>query len=108
MMARHNILATIVVYLDSGQKLTIGDRARLESDYVVRTLFDDLTPKEISAFLEGQILPRMAQQGKVCGVICKPNANTIVGMYYHDDRDIVQRFHFSKGLDAEVRELWNS
>jgi hypothetical protein len=105
-IARNNIIACVVVFPDSGEKLAFGDRSLLESDYAVRTLFDDLSVEEISDHLRGQLLPRMVQQGKVCGVICKPIENAIIGMYYHDERDVVHRYHFSKSLEAEIKALW--
>jgi|ERR1051325_2288699 hypothetical protein len=106
LMSRKGILAAVVVSLESGEKAVLGNRASLESDYALRTLFDDLAVTEIEKYLEGQILPRIVQQGKVCGVICKPGGKAIVGLYYHDQRDVVQRYQFSKELDAEVCALW--
>jgi hypothetical protein len=107
LISRNNIVATIVTLLDSGEKVTLGDRTKLQSDFIVRTLFDDLTVEEIDAFLKGRLLPCMVQQGKVCGIVCKPNEKTIVGIYYHDERDVRQRYNVSKKLDAELRQLFS-
>ncbi len=108
LMDRHDIVVVVILSIETGKKEVVGDRAALESDFVVRTLFDDLSPKQVAEYLEGQILPRMAQQGKGCGVICKPTENTIVGLYYHDERDVIQRYDTSKMIDGEIRELWAS
>jgi hypothetical protein len=107
LMSRHRLLVAVVATIVPEQKVVVGDRALLDCDYSVRVQFDDLSVKEINDCLQGRILPMMAQQGRVCGVISKPDDNTIVGMYYHDDRDVVQRYQFSKELDAEIRELWS-
>ena len=108
LMARHEIVVAVVVSLDTTEKEVVGDRTALESDYVLRTLFDDLSVQQIQEYLEDQILPRLAQQGRVCGVVCKPTENTVVGLYYHDERDVIQRYQTSKIIDAEVRELWSA
>ncbi len=107
-MNRHGILVAVVLSIDTGEKNVVGDRSALESDYALRVLFDDLSDREILQHLEGRILPTMSQQGRVCGVICKPTENTIVGLYCHDERDVTLRYQTSKILDAEIRELWAS
>ena len=106
LMNRHDIVVAVVLSVDTGEKKFVGDRTALESDYALRVLFDDLSSEQVDEYLEGQILPRMTQQGKVCGVICKPTENTIVGLYYHDERHVFQRYDTSKAIDAEIRELW--
>ncbi len=106
LLERHQIIAAIIV--DAGTKTTIGERGSLDSDDIVRVLFDDLTSEELDEYLREQLLPRMSQQGRVCGVICKPTPTTTVGLYYHDERDVVSRYHFSKKLDDELHSLWNS
>lgn len=106
LMDRHEIIVSVVVSRDTDEKQVVGDRTALESDYVVRTLFDDLTVQQIFGFLEGQILPRLVQQGKVCGIIYKPTENTVVGLYYHDERNVIQRYQKSIVVDSKLRELW--
>lgn len=106
LMNQYEIVVVVVLSVDTGEKKFFGDRTALESDYLVRTLFEDLSAQQIQEYLEGQILPRMAQQGKVCGVICKPTQNNVVGLYYHDERDVTQRYKTSKVIGAEVSELW--
>lgn len=106
LMDRHDIMVVVILTIDTGEKEIVGDRTALESDYVVRTLFDDLSAKQVQEYLEGQILPRMAQQGKVCGVICQPNENVVVGLYYHDERGVFQRAETSEIIDKEIRDLW--
>lgn len=103
---RNHIIVAVVVCLKSGEMTTIGERDSLESDHVVSMLFDDFTPEGVDEYLRDQILPRMVQQGRVCGVICKPTPTTIVGLYYHDEGDVVRRYHLSKQLDNELRSLW--
>lgn len=104
----HRIIVTVVLTIDTGKIEVIGDRSSLDSDYIVRTLFDDLTPSEVESYLENQILPRMIQQSDVCGVICKPNSKTVVGMYYHDQRDVIARYDTSKAIDSDVQRVWKS
>lgn len=107
LMSRYHIVVAVIVSIGTERKETLGDRRALDSDYTVRTVFDDLSVQEIEQYLDGRILPRMIQQGRVCGVICKPNEDTIVGLYYHDERDVVQRYEMSKSIDADIRELWS-
>ena len=108
LMQRHGILVAVIRRLHLGEKQVLGDRMKLDSDYSIRTLFDDLSVQEVHEFLADQILPRMSQQGRVCGVRCKPDPRTVVGLYSHDERDVVQRYEFSRKISAEVAELWSS
>ena len=108
LMDRHDLVVAVVMSLDSGEKHVVGNRAALESGHVVRMLFDDLTVREIEEYLRGQTLPRMVQQGRVCGVICKPTDKIVVGLYNHDERDVTQRYQLSKTIDAEILELWSA
>jgi hypothetical protein len=107
-MQRHQIVVAVVLSVETGDMDLVGDRAALDSDYVIRTLFEDLSAREVQKYLEDQILPRLVQQGRVSGVICMPAEDTVVGLYCHDERDVIQRYDTSKIIDAEIRELWAS
>ena len=106
LMERHHIIVAVAVSVDTGNKRVVGDRTALESDYMLRSLFDDLSVRDIQESLDGQILPRMVQQGKVFGMICRPTEDMIVGLYCHNERDVGEQYQTSKIVDAEVRDLW--
>ena len=100
------ILVAVIALIETNEKFTYGDRALLESDYLLRIYFDDLSASEISQYLEGKLLPQLGQQGRVCCIICMPKEGIIVGLFYHDDSDINERYVLSKNLDTVLRDLW--
>lgn len=106
LMRQHNIIVSVVANTETGEKIFFGDRTALDSDYVIRTTFDDLSAQELEEYLKDMILPQMIQQGRVCALMCKPNEHTIVGLFCHDERDVLERYHSNKIIDSEVKGLW--
>lgn len=101
---QERIAWAVISFAPFTEQQVFGDSKVLESDDIVSQYFGDLSLLEQS--LEGRILPRMVQQGRVGGVICKPEKNLIVGMLYNDDFEGVERYWHGKKLDEKLRALW--
>jgi hypothetical protein len=100
----NSILVGVVVDIARGSIVIHGDPEKLESDGLLRYYFSDAAA--LTGYLSDRIMPTMLQQGKVAGVVSKPTDDTIVGMLYHDERPVVQRYHHSQLLDQALRTTW--
>jgi len=99
-----NVPLAAVVDLLSGEVKFIGDPKAVENTDLILTLFADReTINSLNRSLEGQVLPRVWSQGGVSCVLCKPNSETIVGLFITDELDAVQRYHWSKKTDEMIR-----
>lgn len=93
-----------IANLRSGEIDLIGDPKELGNTDLISTLFTDReTVESLNRHLERQILPRTWSQGEVACIVCKPNDETIVGLFVMDERDAVQQFHWSKKADEVIR-----
>ena len=100
----NNILVGVVVDIGSSSIVVHGDPKQLESDGLLRYYFSDVA--KLNGYLTGRLLPAMLQQGQVAGVISKPTDDMIVGLLYHDERPVLQRYQYSQQLDQGVRDIW--
>lgn len=58
----------------------------------------------LMANVEGQILPRIWGQGNSKCVLCKPNEELIVALFYDSNMDAKENYFYAKQLDALVKE----
>ena len=99
-----NVLLAAIVDLPSGEIQFIGDPDAVENTDLISTLFaDSETVESLNRSLEGQILPRAWNQGKVTCVVCKPADEIVVGLFVIDELDAVQQYHWSKKADEAIR-----
>ena len=103
-LCRHGVAWAFASFSPFEEKQVFGDAKLLESDDIVSHYFENIC--RLDQFLDGQILPNMVQQGNVVGIICRPTETVIVGLLYHDSRDVVQQYRHGKKLDEELRALW--
>ena len=93
-----------VADLPSGEVQLIGDPEAVDNTDLISTLFADReTVESLNRSLEGQILPRAWNQGKVSCIVCKPADQTIVGLFVMDELDAGQQYHWSKKADEAIR-----
>ncbi len=104
-LKKHSIIVGIVVDVQSGSIEIYGNTKRLESDGLLHYYFTDAA--KLNDYLTDRILPTMLQHGKVAGVISKPVNDAIVGLLYHDERPVLQRYEHSILLDKSIRDLWS-
>lgn len=57
------------------------------------------------ASLDGQILPRIWVQGNTHCVICKPNSNQLVALFYDNCMDAKDNYLYAKKLDLLLKEV---
>lgn len=104
---KYDILYTIVVQLDDGRIDTIGDRNKLKYDDIVSMYFDNINSiKNLSQSLEGQLMPRLLSQGEIACIICKPNDNTIISMFFNEGESSFDAIDLSEDVNQDIKELW--
>lgn len=107
-MARHGYTFAVIGNVLTGEKIFVGDRSSLESDYIVRNHFDYMSVVQINECFMNRLMPAMVAQGIVCGVLCKPREDVFVGLFRNDRRSMNDQIDSSEQADQELRELWRS
>ncbi len=106
-MSEHQLIYAIVADLDSGKVDNFGDQTKLKYKGLVQTLFGDGDSiRDLNTSLEGQMMPRTWGQGEDTCVVCKPAECIIVGLFYHEQREPAEAYHFSQELKAQIGEVW--
>lgn len=98
-----NVPFAIIADLETGNAIRVGCSTGLEFDDLVNTLFRDAEAiLATSRYLEGQILPRIWNQGQESCVLCKPNDQTLVGLFLSDQRNPVEKYRWFQQLNSGV------
>lgn len=106
-MSEYRIIYVIVADLDSGRVDTFGDQTKLKYKGLVQTLFGDGDSiRDLNTSLEGQMMPRTWGQGGDACIVCKPAKSIIVGLFYHEQREPAEAYHFSQELEVQIGEAW--
>ncbi|MBX4262263.1 hypothetical protein KTC96_08340 [Clostridium estertheticum] len=104
---KYGILYTIVVQLDDDTLDIIGDRDKLKYDDIVKLYFDDINSiKHLNKSLEGQLMPRLLSQGEIACIICKPNDNIIISMFFDESKSSFDAVDLSEDVNQDIEELW--
>ena len=56
--------------------------------------------------LSGQLLPRIWTQGNTKCVICQPNDEQIVALFYDNCMDAKDNYFYAKQLDSQLKDLF--
>lgn len=56
--------------------------------------------------INGQLLPRIWTQGNTKCVICQPNDEQIVALFYDKCMDVKDNYFYAKQLDLQLKELF--
>ena len=88
MKSFNGIVVTIDV-INDGRKFIIGSRSMLETDSILKSYYDDISPSELQHYLNGKLLPQIVSQGKVRAVFCKPLDSVILGIYLHNEASVL-------------------
>ena len=103
-----NIPFAVIADLETGHAIRIGNSTELGFDDLENALFRDAeTVVATGRSLHGQIMPRSWSQGKVSCVVCKPDEQTVVGLFCNDQLNPVEKYHLSKQLNAGVAEVFS-
>ena len=93
----------VIADLETGNAVRVGCSTGMGFDDLDNNLFRDAeTVFATGRSLEGQVLPRIWSQGKISCFVCKPDERTIVGLFCHDKRNPIERYHWSKQLNSQI------
>lgn len=105
---KNEISYCIVVNLDTDLIDKIGDATVLEYKGLVEQLFGSIQQiKLLNDSLVGQQLPRSWKQGKVKCLVCKPNSNIIVGLFYNESRSFIESIDFGNEIARKIDSIWD-
>lgn len=108
LMDNNNILFSVIANLDNDQVKMLGHKEKLNRIDLVNSLFGDKNSiKALNDSLEGQLMPRIWGQGEVSCIVCKPVNNILVGLFFHDTREPIETYRFSKEMNKQIELIWN-
>ena len=55
--------------------------------------------------VEGQILPRIWTQGNTKCVVCKPNNELLIALFYENSMDAKENYFYAKELDSLLKDI---
>ena len=55
--------------------------------------------------VEGQILPRIWAQGNTKCVVCKPNNEQLIALFYENNMDAKENYFYAKELDSLLKDI---
>jgi len=92
-----------VADLPSGELSFVGESGDGRFLGLANALFRNVeTLRSTVSSLEGQLLPCIWTQGRASCVVCKPNSNTIVGLFFEDEGGPVERSQRANVLNFAV------
>ena len=53
----------------------------------------------------GQLMPRMWRQGNTRCVICQPNEELLILLFYDSEMDVAEDYTFTKQLDLQLKKM---
>lgn len=102
-MNKYDIIYIILVDVKSEVIYELGNKEKLVYDGIFKTYFYDMeTVHGLNSLLEGQLMPKVFKQGKLTCCVCKPNTNTIMGIFYNETRDTIGSYKWTKLINEEV------
>ncbi len=108
-LKKYGIIYCVVAHLDSELVETYGDKGGLAYQDLVKTHFYNFeTIQALNNFLADQPKPKLFRQGEVASIMCKPKQDTIVGLFYHEQREFPEYFKWAKEVDREIETAWNN
>ena len=55
--------------------------------------------------VDGQILPRIWAQGNTKCVVCKPNKDQLIALFYENSMDAKENYFYAKELDSLLKDI---
>ena len=106
-LKRHNVKLAVVGCLADGSIEKVGTADGLRGHDLIQSLFGDHESlMALDHSLEGQLMPRLWAQGEVGCVVCKPVPSHLVGLFYVETRNVVEKYRWSKVIAKEVNDLF--
>lgn len=109
LMSTYGILYSIVANLENSMAESFGDITNLQCNDLVEQLFGSVEKiKALDNSLEGQTVPQSWKQGKVKCIVCKPKSNILIGLFYNEERPIMESIKFTKEINQIIMKSWKS
>ncbi|MEH7355163.1 hypothetical protein V7150_16520 [Neobacillus drentensis] len=107
---QNNIIYTVVANMENDEVESIGEISELEYSSIAKNLFGDKQSIEnLFISLKGQMLPRTWRQGRVSAVVCNPNKDIVVGLFYHENADDpIAKYRYAKNLNMMIEDIWRN
>lgn len=102
------IIIKIVAKVDLNNKMF--EILKTDEEFECLDLFNQLILynkiKNLTEYLDGQIMPRMWGQGNSKCIISRPNDNQVIAMFYESTMDAKENYFFAKKIDSLVKEVF--
>ena len=99
----------IGIFVKADIKNKIFDIKKMDVELESYDLFNQLV---LMGSVEGlvqsvadQLMPRMWKQGNTRCVICQPNEELLILLFYDSEMDVVENYTFAKQLDLQLKEI---
>lgn len=79
---------------------------KLESDDLFKQLIIFGNAENLIECVTGQLLPRIWTQGNSKCIVCKPNEEKIVALFYDTCLDAKNHYFYAKQIETQVFELY--
>ncbi len=107
LMNENSILYAIVTSFDKKTIENIGSIEKLKYDDLVSQMFNNYNQiKILNESLKEQKLPRSWSQGDTVCVVCKPNDEVLVALFYNEYRPILESVQFGRKIAEEIDLIW--
>lgn len=100
----------IAILVKGDLKTQSFDIVKKDVELESKDLFEQIilfgSVKNLRESIEGQLLPRIWSQGNTKCVICKPNEEQIVALFYDTCLGVIENYTYAKQLDIQIKELF--
>ena len=103
--SKHGIIYSVIVNLKNHTLVSFGWSYKLPYAGLLDLFHDEESIKSLNDSLEGEIMPQAMRQGEVKCLICKPQNDMLVGLFYLENRDVAEAYKFGEQLNEELSEL---
>lgn len=98
-VTENEVVYLILVDLKKNVIKEYGDKNKLLYKGLIKTNFYDIDSiHELNNNISGEKLPKILKQGEVVCLIGKPEASSIVGIFYHEHREPFEFVKWTKNL----------
>ncbi|MBE5954662.1 MAG: hypothetical protein E7257_11015 [Lachnospiraceae bacterium] len=103
---KYDIAIVAQANLNNNKTIIIKNDVQLESYDLFEQLILFGSIDNLIESVKGQIMPRIWAQGNTKCVICQPNDEQIVVLFYHKCLDVKDNYYYAKQLDSILKECF--
>ena len=104
-MEKNNIVIVAKANLQGKSFEIIKNDLELESYDLFEQLIIHGSVENLMENIEGQILPRIWTQGNTRCIVCRPDPNQIVALFYDNSLNVKDEYYHAKELDTLLKQL---